>query len=68
MIATGKRDVMLIMMISDVPLPIPRWVIWSASHMTSSEAAVMQITVMMLKPSPGWVTICTLPRPNDAGF
>ena len=59
---------MLIIMISDVPLPTPCWVIWSASHITNSEAVVMQMTVTILKPSPGRVTICTLPSPKDAGF
>ena len=48
---------MLIMMMSDAPLPMPKVVIWSASHMTKSEAVVMPITVIRWKPMPGFATI-----------
>ena len=37
---------MLIMMISEPPLPTPKVVIWSASHMTNSAAEVMPMTVI----------------------
>ena len=49
---------MLIMMISEMPLPMPRAVIWSPSHMTNMAAVVMAMTVMMTKPKPGLETIC----------
>ena len=60
---------MLIMMISDPPLPMPKVVIWSASHMTNSAAEVMPMTVIRRNPNgEALVTICTLPSPRDWGF
>ena len=53
---------MLIMMISDAPLPMPNVVIWSASHITNSAAEVMPITVISWNPRPGFTTSCTLPN------
>ena len=55
--ASGRREVMLIMIMRDAPLPMPKVVIWSAIHITKSAAAVMPITVIRLKPSPGLTTI-----------
>ena len=66
--AEGRREAMLIMMMSAPPLPTPKVVIWSATHITKSAAEVMPITVISWKPMPGVVTICTLPRPSLAGF
>ena len=39
-------------MMSDIPLPMPRSVIWSPIHIRSSVPAVMVITVVNSKPSP----------------
>ena len=68
MMATGRRLLMLIMMISEMPLPMPRAVIWSPSHMTSIEAAVMEMMVSRRKPQPGLATRLRSPMPRKAGF
>ena len=60
MIACGRREVMLIMMMSEPPLPMPNVVIWSAIHITNSAADVMPITVISWNPNPGFTTICSL--------
>ena len=44
------------MMISEAPLPMPKVVIWSATHITKSDAVVMPITVIRWKPNPGFAT------------
>jgi hypothetical protein len=70
MIATGKREVMLIMMMSDVPFPMPRCVIWSANHIMNNDAEVIQIVVMMVKAR--WLSVVTIcvsaGNPMFAGF
>ncbi len=40
-------------MISEMPLPMPRSLICSPSHMTKAVPVVSVITVMMRKPQPG---------------
>ena len=40
-------------MISDMPLPMPRSVICSPSHMTNAVPVVSVSTVMSRKPQPG---------------
>ena len=57
---------MLIMMMSDAPLPMPKVVIWSASHITKSEAVVMQTTVIRLNMT-GFVPAGTRPAPMPLG-
>ena len=57
---------MLIMIMSDAPLPMPNVVIWSAIHMTKSDAVVMPITVISWKPRPGFTTSCTLPNAGES--
>ena len=42
----GSWLTMLTKMISDMPLPMPRWVISSPSHMMSAVPAVMVITMV----------------------
>ena len=69
-IAKGRRETMLIMMIIEPPLPMPRCVICSASHMKNIVADVMQSTVSRRKPQPGAYTtlpMCSRPtaRPSD---
>ena len=60
---------MLIMMISEPPLPTPKVVIWSASHMTNSAAEVMPMTVIRRKPSGEPLTTIWTFSPNRAcGF
>ncbi len=45
---TGKRDTMLVKMISDIPLPIPRCVISSPNHMMSAVPAMSDTTITRL--------------------
>ncbi len=51
--ALGRRATMPAMMISEMPLPIPRSVICSPIHITNIEPAVTVTTVMMRKLQPG---------------
>jgi hypothetical protein len=44
-------------MISDIPLPIPRSVICSPSHIMKAVPAVSVMTVIMRKPQPGAITM-----------
>ena len=44
----GRRDTIDVKISSDMPLPIPRWVISSPSHMTS---AVPAVQVRMMSPA-----------------
>ena len=48
-IACGRPDMMFAKMMSDMPLPIPRWVMSSPIHMMSMEPAVSVPTTMMSK-------------------
>ena len=57
MMACGRREVMLIMMMRDAPFPTPNVVIWSAIHITNSAAEVIPITVIRWNPMPGLTTI-----------
>ena len=60
------------MMMSEAPFPTPNVVIWSASHITKSDAVVMPITVIRWNPKPGFATTCRswppsprpIPRPG----
>ena len=61
-IADGNCATMPDMMISEVPLPMPRWVICSPSHIRNMVPPVSVITVEMRKNRPGSVT--TLPAPS----
>ncbi len=45
MIADGKRDTMLAKMSSDMPLPMPRWVMSSPIHMMKAVPAI-RVTTM----------------------
>ena len=45
-------------MMSEMPLPMPRSVICSPSHMMKAVPVVSVIIVMKRKPQPGWVTTC----------
>ena len=68
--AFGSPAAMPAKMISEMPLPMPRSVICSPSHITKTVPAVSVIAVMILKAKPGLVTtpdICSRPAamPND---
>ena len=52
-------------MISDMPLPIPRSVICSPSHITKMLPVVIVSIVMSRKPSPGLATIGRPPMVFD---
>ena len=51
--ALGRRATIPAMMISEMPLPIPRSVTCSPIHITNIEPAVTVSTVMMRKLQPG---------------
>ena len=60
---------MFTMMITDMPLPMPRSVICSPSHITSIVADVIATTVSSLKPKPFHATSCTgLPAASAPRF
>ena len=52
--ARGKPTTMPTKMMSDMPLPMPRSLICSPSHMMNAEPVVRVSTVNSLKPHPGW--------------
>src|SRR5207247_6084836 len=54
--APGRRVTMPIVMIKEMPFPIPRSVIWSPSHIKNNVPVVNDIVVMMLKLMPGLST------------
>ena len=54
--ACGRRAQMFTMMMTDIPLPMPRSVICSPSHITSIVADVIAITVRTSKPTPPQAT------------
>ena len=56
MTAPGSCATMPAKMMSDMPLPMPRSVICSPSHMMSVEPAVIVSTVIRRKPQPGEYT------------
>ena len=51
--AEGKRATMPAKMINEIPLPMPRSVICSPSHMIKAVPAVKVMTVMIRKGQPG---------------
>ena len=51
--ALGRPTTMPAKMMSDMPLPMPRSVICSPSHMTNAEPVVSVSTVIRRKPQPG---------------
>ena len=54
--AAGRRATMPMVMMSEMPLPMPRSVIWSPSHISSMVPAVSVMTEMTSKPRPGFAT------------
>ena len=54
--AAGRRATMPIVMMSEIPLPMPRSVIWSPSHIKKSVPVVSEITVMIRKLIPRFST------------
>ena len=61
--AEGSSATMPAMMISEMPLPMPRAVICSPSHIRNMVPPVSVMTVEMRKNQPGSVT--TLPAPSS---
>jgi hypothetical protein len=59
--ATGIRQTMPEKMMSEIPLPIPRSVICSPSHMMKAVPAVRVMTVNRRKLQPGWSTTAAPP-------
>ena len=54
MTARGKPTTMPEKMMSDIPLPMPRSVICSPSHMMKDVPVVSVSTVISRNPKPGW--------------
>jgi len=54
---SGPRQTMPAKMMSEIPLPIPRSVICSPSHMMKAVPAVSVMTVMRRNPQPGLMTM-----------
>ncbi len=55
--APGRPTTMPVKMISDMPLPTPRSVICSPSHMMKAEPVVSERMVSSTKPKPGLMTM-----------
>ena len=53
----GKPTTMPVKMISDMPLPTPRSLICSPSHMMNAVPVVSEMMVSVTKPKPGLMTI-----------
>ena len=51
--AAGRRATMPIVIINEMPFPMPRSVIWSPSHINMSVPVVSEITVTTRKTQPG---------------
>ena len=51
--ADGTRDTMLTKMMSDMPLPMPRWVMSSPIHMMKAVPATSVNTMMMFVSASG---------------
>ena len=64
-IAAGTRDTMLTKMMSDMPLPIPRWVISSPIHMMKAVPATSVNTTMMSVRTSGTWSVKTTPYAED---
>jgi hypothetical protein len=47
----GRPETIDAKIISEMPLPMPRWVISSPSHISSTQPAVRQITMRMTAPA-----------------
>ncbi len=54
--APGKPTTMPVKMISDMPLPMPRSLICSPSHMMNAVPVVSERMVIKMKPKPGFLT------------
>ena len=63
--ADGTRDTMLMKMISDMPLPTPRWVMSSPIHMMNAVPATSVKTTMMSVRISGTSVLNTTPYCGD---
>jgi hypothetical protein len=66
--AFGRPTTMPVKMISDMPLPTPRSVICSPSHMMKAVPVVSEIMVSRTKPKPGLMTMPSLHRLQPAAM
>src|ERR1019366_3663347 len=55
--ALGNPTTIHVKMISDMPLPMPRSLICSPSHMMKAVPVVREMMVRKTKPMPGWITM-----------
>ena len=58
----GSPATMLAKIISEMPLPIPRWVISSPSHMSRTQPAVSVVTITNTRPKVKLLTTSALPE------
>ena len=56
MIPLGIEEAIEAKIISEIPLPIPRWVISSPSHISRVQPAVRQITISIIFGKVRWPT------------
>ena len=47
----GSRETIEAKIISEMPLPMPRWVISSPNHISSTQPAVRQTTIRITEPA-----------------
>jgi hypothetical protein len=64
LIPLGIPEAMEAKIISEMPLPIPRWVISSPSHMSRTQPAVRVITITKTRPKVKFSTTSALPLEN----
>ena len=57
----GSPETIDAKIISEMPLPMPRWVISSPSHMSSTQPAVSVITITKTRPKVKFSTTSALP-------
>ena len=57
----GRPATMLAKIISEMPLPMPRWVISSPSHMSSTQPAVRVVTITKTRPKVKFSTTSAVP-------
>ena len=61
LIPCGRPEAIDAKIISEMPLPIPRWVISSPNHMSSTQPAVSVMTITKTRPNVKFSTTSALP-------
>ena len=56
MIPSGIREAIEAKIISEIPFPIPRWVMSSPNHISSVVPAVSEMTIRKTLPKVSWPT------------